>query len=44
MAQCIDSSKDPYDILLDDYERGLTSKRIEQVFNEGKQKFQGIFQ
>jgi carboxypeptidase Taq len=31
----IDPSKPAYDVLLDHYERGLSSKRIDEVFTQG---------
>ena len=36
IAKCIDSEKNSYDVLLDDYERGLTSSRLEEIFKNVK--------
>jgi len=33
-ARLIDPSKDPYDVLLDDYEKGMTAERIDDIFKE----------
>ena len=33
-ATAIDSSRPIYDVLLDDYEKGMTSARLEEIFTE----------
>lgn len=33
-ARLVDPSKDPYDVLLDDYEKGATAARLDEVFAE----------
>jgi Zn-dependent M32 family carboxypeptidase len=33
-ARLIDPSSDPYDVLLDDYEKGLTAARLDEIFAE----------
>jgi carboxypeptidase Taq len=33
-AKHIDPTADPYDVLLDDYEKGMTSKRLDEIFDE----------
>ncbi|KIZ02696.1 carboxypeptidase Taq [Monoraphidium neglectum] len=33
-AALIDPSKDPYDVLLDDYEKGMTAARLDEIFEE----------
>ena len=33
-ATAIDSSRPIYDVLLDDYEKGMTSARLEEIFSE----------
>jgi len=38
MCHCLDPKKPPYDVLLDAYERGLTSKRVDEVFFQVKDK------
>ncbi|GAQ81313.1 Carboxypeptidase Taq [Klebsormidium nitens] len=35
-CQLIDSSQTPYDICLDEFERGMTSQRLDEVFSEVK--------
>lgn len=35
-AKLIDPSLPPYDVLLDDYEKGLTSARLDQVFQQAR--------
>ncbi len=31
-AAAIDPHAPPYDVLLDDYEKGMTSKRLDEIF------------
>jgi carboxypeptidase Taq len=38
IAQCVDPSKSAYDVLLDDYERGLSSARLNDIFTQGNWK------
>ena len=33
-AKCIDPSKPAYDVLLDGYEKGMTSARLDQIFTQ----------
>ena len=33
-ARLIDPSGDPYDVLLDDYEKGMTAERLDAIFEE----------
>lgn len=33
-AQAIDSSRSIYDVLLDDFEKGMTSSRLDEIFTE----------
>lgn len=33
-ARLIDAAADPYDVLLDDYEKGVTAARLDEVFAE----------
>jgi hypothetical protein len=33
-AALIDPSKDAYDVLLDDYEKGMTAARLDEIFAE----------
>ena len=33
-AALIDPSKDAYDVLLDDYEKGMTGARMDEIFEE----------
>lgn len=33
-AAAIDLSKPAYDVLLDDYEKGMTSARLDEIFSE----------
>ena len=33
-AQAIDSSRPIYDVLLDDFEKGMTSSRLDEIFTE----------
>ena len=35
-ANCIDSKKAPYDVLVDTYEKGMTSQRLDDIFSEVK--------
>jgi len=35
-ASMIDPSKEPYDVLVDDYSAGLTAARIDEIFGEVK--------
>lgn len=37
-AQAIDSSRPIYDVLLDDFEKGMTSSRLDEIFTEVMQK------
>ncbi len=30
----MDPAKDPYDVLLDDYEKGMTADRLDAIFKE----------
>ena len=36
-AGAIDSSRPIYDVLLDDFEKGMTSSRLDEIFTEVKQ-------
>jgi len=36
-AKCIDPNGDPYDVLLDDYEKGMTSARLDEIFSQVRQ-------
>lgn len=33
-ARLIDPSRDPYDVLLEDYEKGMTGARLDEIFDE----------
>lgn len=35
-AAAIDPTKPAYDVLLDDYEKGMTSARLDEIFSEVK--------
>ena len=35
-AAAIDSSRPIYDVLLDDFEKGMTSARLDEIFSEVK--------
>ncbi|MEQ1756302.1 MAG: hypothetical protein ABL973_19455 [Micropepsaceae bacterium] len=43
-AQALDSELDPYDVLLDEYEPGMTRARLEPVFADLKQKLLPLLQ
>lgn len=33
-ARLIDPARDPYDLLLEDYEKGMTGARLDEIFAE----------
>ncbi|KDD74470.1 carboxypeptidase Taq (M32) metallopeptidase [Helicosporidium sp. ATCC 50920] len=37
-AACIAPDRDPYDVLLEDYQRGLTGERLEAVFSQVRER------
>jgi len=43
-AKHIDPKSDPYDVLLDDYEKGMTSKRLDEIFAQVRQGLMPLIQ